>query len=56
MSGLRALQEATGDAGFDELPEAVRYQITHKEWLWLSDGEKARYVQNQTEPESDYEA
>lgn len=36
---------------YDELPEAIRAWITRKEWLWLSDREKATYVQEATEPE-----
>lgn len=36
---------------YDTLPEAVKHQITPKEWLFLSDGEKAGYVRQQTEPE-----
>lgn len=51
-SGARALREATGDASYDELGECLRADITHKEWLWLSDAEKARYIQTATEPEA----
>lgn len=36
---------------YDYLPEAVRQQIAPKEWLFLSDAEKAGYVRQQTEPE-----
>ena len=36
---------------YDELPEAVQYGITPKEFAWLSDAEKARLIQTETEPE-----
>jgi hypothetical protein len=51
MSGLKALQEATGDKSWEDLGEAVQGDLTLKEWMWLSDAEKARYVQTATEPE-----
>lgn len=52
MTGAQALAEATGDAGYDELPEGVKAGTTHREWLWLSDAEKVRFLSNLTEPES----
>jgi hypothetical protein len=52
VSGIKALAEATGDASYDELPEGAKATSTHQEWLWLSDMEKARFVQNLTEPEA----
>lgn len=33
------------------LPEAIRWGLTRKQWLWLSDAEKASLTQNATEPE-----
>lgn len=44
------LEQALLDSGYADLPECLKQQITPKEWQWLSDGEKARYVQNETEP------
>lgn len=38
-------------AGYDELPEAIKATLSSKEYLWLSDAEKARLIQNETEPE-----
>lgn len=51
ISGAQALTEATGDAGYDALGEPLKASLTHKEWQWLSDREKARIVQTMTEPE-----
>jgi len=36
---------------YDKLPEALRSQLTPKEWQWLPDASKARFVQQATEPE-----
>lgn len=36
---------------FKALPEAIKYQITQNEWQWLSDAQKASYVQTETEPD-----
>lgn len=52
MSGLRALAEATGNAAYDELPEGAKASTSYLEWLWLSDAQKAKFVQALTEPES----
>ena len=52
MSGLTTLREATGDSKYDEMGECLKADITHKEWQWLSDAEKARYMQTATEPAS----
>lgn len=51
MSGADALTEATGDARYDGLGEVVKASITYKEWQWLSDAEKARYILSLTEPD-----
>lgn len=52
ISGAQALTEASGDASYDELGEPIKASITHKEWLWLSDREKARFIRTATEPEA----
>jgi hypothetical protein len=52
VSGARALAEATGDSAYDELPEGAKASTSHQEWLWLSDAQKARFIQTLTEPES----
>jgi len=36
---------------YDELPEAVKVRLSPKEYLWLSDAEKARLIQTETEPD-----
>lgn len=41
----------SGNDSYDSLPASVRLQFTLKEWLWLSDREKATLVQQETEPE-----
>lgn len=37
--------------GYSDLPEGVKYVVSGAEYLWLSDAEKARLVQEFTEPE-----
>ncbi len=54
MSGEKALMEATGVKSYDELADGIKGDISLKEWLWLSDAEKARYIQNATEPEGGF--
>lgn len=46
------LQQALSPRQYDELPEGIKATLSSREWLWLSDGEKARLVQTETEPES----
>lgn len=36
---------------YDELPEAIKHTMSHREWSWLSDAEKARLIQDETEPD-----
>ena len=36
---------------YDTLPEAIKAVISPKEYLWLSDAEKARLIETETEPE-----
>lgn len=42
---------ATDTGDYEKLPECLRSQLTPKEWQWLPDASKARFVQNATEPE-----
>lgn len=51
VSALEALTAATGDSRYDELGEPIKASITYKEWMWLSDAEKARFIRDCTEPE-----
>lgn len=46
------LHKALNPKGYDDLPEPIRATLTAKEWLWLSDAEKASLTQTITEPES----
>jgi hypothetical protein len=41
----------TGAAEYDALPAAIRAYLPLREWLWLSDGEKAHLEQSETEPD-----
>lgn len=40
------------DDDYDRLPEAVKFSISRKEWLWLTAEQKAGLTQTETEPES----
>lgn len=37
---------------WENVPEIIRQYHTEQEWLWLSDAEKARLIQDMTEPEA----
>lgn len=37
---------------YQALPEAIRASYSFEQYLWLSDREKARLVQAETEPDS----
>jgi hypothetical protein len=45
------LAAALAPQQYDELPVCIKDQFSVKEWLWLSDTEKARLIANETEPE-----
>lgn len=36
---------------YDALPEAIKHTLPRQAWMWLSDAEKARLIQDETEPE-----
>lgn len=36
---------------YESLPEFLKAKLSLKEYLWLGDAEKARLVQEETEPE-----
>jgi len=36
---------------YDELPEAIKHEVTPGEYLWLGDALQARLMQDMTEPE-----
>lgn len=37
---------------YEDLPPQIRAQISEREWLWLDDIEKQRFLDNTTEPET----
>ena len=39
------------NSDYDSLPEPIKLVVSPKEYAWLSDAEKARLVQDLTEPE-----
>lgn len=38
-------------AGYDELPDSIKATHSPHEYLWMSDADKARLIQSETEPE-----
>lgn len=36
---------------YEQLPEAIRQYYSLQEYLWLSDDQKARLIQDEMEPE-----
>jgi hypothetical protein len=38
-------------AEYDALPEAIRWNYSWDQYQWLSDTEKARLIQTETEPD-----
>lgn len=44
---------ASGNSEYDGLPDSVKQAFTLKEWLWMSDGDKASLVGSMTQPEWD---
>ena len=36
---------------YEDLPEAIRLCVPYPAWLWLSDAEKERLLQTETEPD-----
>jgi len=43
--------EPTGHAPYDTLPQGIKDRYSLQQFLWLSDDEKGRLVQTETEPE-----
>lgn len=46
------LAAALSASEYEALPAAVKATLSEREWRWLADGEKARLVQTETEPET----
>lgn len=43
--------ETQNPSPYEQLPEAIRQYYSLQEYLWLSDGQKANLMQEETEPE-----
>lgn len=41
----------SGLAEYEALPESIRAYYTYEQYKWLSDAEKARLLQTETEPD-----
>ena len=48
-----AAQEGFGDDDYSRLPMAIRVAISRTDYLWMSDAQKARLVQDETEPDDE---
>lgn len=44
-------REAVAKSDYDQLPEPIKMIVSAEEYLWLSDEQKARLVQDECEPE-----
>lgn len=42
---------ASGNAEYDALPDSVKQAFSLKEWLWMSDADKAGLVGSMCQPE-----
>lgn len=49
---IQQLEAVLHSREYEELPEAIKHTMSYQGWAWLSDAEKARLVQDETEPES----
>lgn len=45
------IPDAPPNDEYSTLPESIRALYSREEYLWLSDGQKARLVQRETEPD-----
>lgn len=41
----------SGNAEYDALPEPIKSVYSLRSWLWLSDAQKARLLQDECEPD-----
>lgn len=53
LAGFRSVGGSGGGSGdvYDELPESVKGLYSYQQWLWLSDGGKARLIELECNPE-----
>ncbi len=47
------LDEILNAGDYDALPESIKLIYSEREYLWLSDAQKARLVQDECEPEQE---
>jgi len=50
-SAMADASSPQGNSDYDALPEPIKMVVSQREYLWLSDDEKARLEQDLTEPE-----
>ena len=42
-------------AVYDALPESIKAYYSYEQYLWLSDAEKGRLIEVETEPDNNYD-
>lgn len=47
------LDKVMNGSEYDRLPEGIKMNITEREYLFMTDGQKAMLVQSETEPETE---
>lgn len=50
---VRASLDSDTCAQYDELPDSIKATLSRKEFIWLTDKQKAELVQQATEPDWD---
>lgn len=45
------IPDSEDSSEYDDLPEAVRQYYSQREYLWLTEHQKQRLLQDETEPE-----
>jgi hypothetical protein len=48
---LRAALQSDTTSQYEALPESIKATMTRKEYLWLTDAQKADLIRVETEPE-----
>lgn len=48
---MNSLDDALAKSDYDQLPEPIRMIVNEREYLWLSDEQKANLIQQECEPE-----
>lgn len=47
------INEVLNESPYQQLPESIRMVVTEREYLFMSDSQKADLIQTETEPEVD---